>query len=96
MYGFLSVQIMFGSQKLSHDNTPEPFNGVLEGFFDPGQRFKKILSKISLILWSFSKFFKDFFFFTNNQLDGFVRLKNTEKNSGQSHFRAKKSKFGFF
>ena len=32
---FMTVQIMSGTQKLSQNNTPEPFNRVLEAFFDP-------------------------------------------------------------
>jgi hypothetical protein len=28
-------QIMSGTQELSQNNTPEPFNRVLEAFFDP-------------------------------------------------------------
>jgi hypothetical protein len=32
---FMTGQIMSGTQELSQNNTPEPFNRVLEAFFDP-------------------------------------------------------------
>jgi hypothetical protein len=32
---FMTVQIMSGTQKLSQNNTPEPFNRVLVAIFDP-------------------------------------------------------------
>ena len=32
---FHDCQIMSGTQKLSQNNTPEPFNRVLVAFFDP-------------------------------------------------------------
>ncbi len=84
MYGFLSVQIMFGSEKLSKKNTPEPFNRVLEAIFDPWQGFKIFFLKISSIFWKFSKIFKVIFSFTNNHLDGSARLKYWKKYWPQS------------
>jgi hypothetical protein len=67
---------MSGTQKLSQNNTPEPFNRVLEAFFDHEQRFKKIFFEN---LVDFLKIFEflifDFFKSTNNQLDGSTRLK---------------------
>ena len=35
MYGFHDCQIMSGTQKLSQNNTPEPFNRILKAIFDP-------------------------------------------------------------
>ena len=77
---------MFGSEKLSKKNIPEPFNRVLEAIFDPWQGFKIFFLKISSIFWKFSKIFKVIFSFTKNHLDGSARLKYWKKHWPQSYW----------
>ena len=86
MYGFLSVQIMFGSEKLSKKYTPEPFSRVLEAIFDPWQGFKIFFLKISSIFWKFSKIFKVIFSFTKNHFDGSAKVKCWKKHWPQSYW----------
>ena len=63
MYGFHDCQIMSGTQKLGQNNTPEPFNRILEAIFDPWQGFKKFFFKIIPILNVTLKFFVTWYFF---------------------------------
>ena len=93
---FMTVQIMSGTQKLSQNNTPEPFNRVLEAFFDPWQRFKKISLKIWSIFWIFLNFWFFFFKSTNNQLDGSARLKYCKKQWPKSDWRHRVEKWLFW
>ena len=82
MYGFHDCQIMSGTQKLSQNNTPEPFNRVLVAFFDPWRGFKKIYLKI---------------LFYPPTINWMVLLGwNTEKNSGQSQIGVTELKNGCF